>query len=225
MLRSRFLIICCLSVSTHSPTELHWPRRLTLWGENIPTGRSPTLRVQRKSSEENWLSGGLSSIITTFLKDNLEIWRIIRHFAHETGTEPSVAMWWCSRYLWLTSKGVILLSKCGNFNNRPDNSDWCSWLGLLYPDVFGAWYIFQGVNCRCYGRGRCHMPDNSSSDKLHAFFVFILCYKTYSFSSIHSIVHLNVHYCSLSFTLTVVLLCCIHIICSFASAIKHNYYH
>ena len=129
-------------------------------------------------------------------------------------------MWWCSRYLWLTSKGVILLSKCGNFNNRPDNSDWCSWLGLLYPDVFGAWYIFQGVNCRCYGRGRCHMPDNSSSDKLHAFFVFILCYKTYSFSKIHSIVHSNVHYCSLSFTLAIYLLSGINRCINFAPSIR-----
>ena len=69
--------------------------------------------------------------------------------------------------------------------------------------------------------GRCHMPDNSSSDKFTPFLSF-LCYRTYRFPKIHSNIHSNVHYCSLSFTLTMVLLFCIHIICNFVIEIERG---
>ena len=68
---------------------------------------------------------------------------------------------------------------------------------------------------------RCHMPGKGNDDKFHAFLSF-LCYRTYRFPKIHSNIHSNVHYCSLSFTLTMVLLFCIHIICNFVIEIERG---
>ena len=53
-------------------------------------------------------------------------------------------------------------------------------------------------------------------------FLSFLCYRTYRFPKIHSNIHSNVHYCSLSFTLTMVLLFCIHIICNFVIEIERG---
>ena len=94
--------------------------------------------------------------------------------------------------------------------------DYCTLL-ILGHDISTRAWTFVVMVWR-----RCHMPGKGNDDKFHAFFLSFLCYKTYSFSKIHSIVHSNVHYCSLSFTLTMVLLFCIHIICNFVIVIERG---
>ena len=91
--------------------------------------------------------------------------------------------------------------------------DYCTLMHSGHDISSRAWTVV--VICL----GRCHMPDNSSSDKFTPFLSF-LCYKTYSFSKIHSIVHSNVHYCSLSFTLAIYLLSGINRCLNFAPSIR-----